>query len=65
MFGLDWQDLLSAIALVMVFEGIGPFLFPDGWRRLMRTVSETSPVTMRTSGFILMLAGLVLLNLVR
>ncbi|NKC12356.1 MAG: DUF2065 family protein [Gammaproteobacteria bacterium] len=65
MGGLDWQDLLSAIALMMVFEGLGPFMAPDGWRRMAQAASKTASKTIRAVGLGLMIVGLALLNLVR
>ena len=58
-----WQDLLAAIALVLVIEGILPFLNPPGYRRTLLLASQMNDKTMRTIGFSSMAAGLVLLYL--
>jgi uncharacterized protein YjeT (DUF2065 family) len=60
-----WQDLLAAIALLLVLEGITPFLNPAGLRRTLQLVSELSDRTLRTIGFGSMLAGALLLYFVR
>lgn len=60
-----WQDLLAALALMLVLEGILPFASPRGFRNLVRAVSETDDRSLRVSGLVTMLAGLALLYLVR
>jgi len=60
-----WQDLLSALALVFVIEGILPFLNPGGFRNTMRQVAEMDDRTLRWLGLAAMLCGLLLLYLVR
>jgi len=60
-----WQDLLAALALVLVIEGILPFVSPEGFRNMIRLVGEMDDRTLRNSGLFSMLAGLVLLYLVR
>ncbi|MGD9000608.1 MAG: DUF2065 domain-containing protein [Granulosicoccaceae bacterium] len=60
-----WHDLLAAIALVLVIEGIMPFLSPDGWRRMMLSVSQLDDRALRLAGLISMLAGAGLLYLLR
>ena len=59
------QDLLSAVALLMVLEGILPFLSPAAMRRVMRQVAESSDGSLRLTGLLSMLAGLAILYLVR
>lgn len=60
-----WQDLWVALALVLVIEGILPFVNPGGFRKMLRMVSEMDDKSLRNSGLFTMLAGLVLLYLVR
>jgi len=57
------DDLIRALALLLVFEGIMPFLTPDGWRRAMQQVSQFSDETLRTIGFVSMLIGVLILYL--
>ena len=63
--GVDWQDLLAALALVLVIEGMVPFLNPQSLRRLLETVSQLDDRTLRITGFISMLCGVVVLYMVR
>ena len=60
-----WQDLWTALALVLVIEGILPFVNPRGFRNMLRLVADTDDRTLRNSGLFTMLAGLVVLYLVR
>lgn len=60
-----WQDLLVGVALVMVFEGILPFLSPGRYRRSLLLASQMSDKMLRAIGMASMSAGLVVLYLVR
>jgi len=59
-----WHDLLVALALVMVIEGILPFLNPNGMRNMMRMMSEMEDKALRMTGLISMLIGVATLYLV-
>ncbi len=60
-----WQDLWAALALMLVLEGILPFLNPGVFRNMLRTVGEMDDRALRSGGLFTMLAGLLLLYLVR
>jgi len=60
-----WQDLWAALALMLVIEGILPFANPRGFRKMMQMVGEMDDRALRNGGLFTMLAGLVLLYLVR
>jgi len=60
-----WTDLWAALALVLVLEGVLPFLSPAVVRRMLETVSQVDDRSMRISGLVSMMAGLVLLYIVR
>ena len=60
-----WTDLWAALALVLVLEGVLPFLSPAVVRRMLETVSQVDDRSMRISGLLSMMAGLVLLYMVR
>jgi len=62
---MDWSDLLSALALVFVIEGIMPFANPAGTRRTMALISRMGDRALRTVGVASMLVGLFLLYIVR
>ena len=63
--GLSWQDLFTALALVLVIEGLMPFANPSTWRRTLRTVSELDDRMLRGIGAASMAGGLLLLYIVR
>jgi len=56
---------LAAVALMLVFEGILPFVAPRAWRETMRRVGELSDGQLRFVGLGSMLVGLAVLFLVR
>jgi len=59
-----WQHLWIAISLVLVIEGVLPFLYPERWRRLVAQMALIDNKTMRTIGLISMLSGIGLLLIV-
>ena len=59
------STLLTAIALMLVIEGVLPFLVPNLWRETFRRLTEMSDGQIRFIGLSSMLAGLLLLYLVR
>lgn len=58
-------DLLAALALVLVLEGLLPFANPDLLRRLMLQAAQLDNRGLRISGLLSMLVGLALLYLAR
>ena len=56
-----WHDLLVALALVFVIEGIWPFLSPNGLRQAMRAIAELDDRALRISGLVSMASGVALL----
>jgi len=62
---MDWQTLLVAVALMLVVEGIIPFLKPDAMRKVLTKMAQSDDRTLRISGLVSMVAGVVLLYLVK
>ena len=60
-----WTDLLSAVALVFVIEGVLPFARPESARRLFAAVSQLDNATLRFIGLTSMCVGLAVLYFVR
>ena len=56
-----WHDLLVAIALLLILEGIMPFLSPQGLRRTLSMLSRLSDNTLRFAGLSAMVLGCLLL----
>jgi uncharacterized protein YjeT (DUF2065 family) len=59
-----WNDLWVAVALMLVLEGIVPFLSPDSLRRMLVALIQMDNRSMHIAGLISMLAGVALLYLV-
>jgi uncharacterized protein YjeT (DUF2065 family) len=59
-----WHDLWVAFALILVIEGIWPFVDPRGMRRTMLLAAEQNNRTLRYLGLVAMLCGVGLLYLV-
>ena len=60
-----WTDLLTAIALVFILEGIMPFVNPDGLKKMFLIATQLNNSNLRFIGLSSMLFGLLLLYLVR
>lgn len=56
---------LSAVGLMLVMEGIMPFLSPRSFRRTLAAVAQGDDRVLRTVGLLSMLAGAALLYFVR
>jgi uncharacterized protein len=56
-----WLDLAKAFCLVLVIEGIMPFIAPTRWRNLAQLMAQIDDRTMRIMGFSSMALGAVLL----
>jgi hypothetical protein len=56
-----WHDLLVALALLFVIEGIWPFLNPDGLRQAMLAIAELDNRALRITGLVSMILGVGLL----
>ena len=59
-----WRDLGIALSLMLVIEGIIPFLYPGRWRQMVAALADVDNSTLRLIGLGSMIAGLVLLYLV-
>jgi uncharacterized protein len=59
------STLLTAFALMLVIEGVLPFLVPGVWRDTFRRLTEMSDGQIRFIGLTSMLTGLLLLYITR
>ncbi len=53
--------LLGALALMLVAEGLLPFLSPSTWRRMFERATRMSDGQLRFIGLLSLVCGLVLL----
>ena len=61
MFDINLSDLLAALALVFVLEGLLPFLNPERYRRMLTLAMRMDRQTLRFMGLTSMTIGLLLL----
>lgn len=59
-----WHDLAVAFCLMLVIEGILPFIAPDCWRRMLMMLDQIDNTTMRGIGLASMLTGTILLLII-
>jgi hypothetical protein len=59
-----WETFLNAVALMLVLEGMLPFLSPQTWREAFRKLTEINDSQIRFIGLTSMLAGLMLLLII-
>ncbi len=58
------DNIVFIIALVMIAEGIMPFLSPTRWKKLLLKMLSIDDRTLRIIAFIMMLVGVVLLSII-
>ncbi|MBL4820284.1 MAG: DUF2065 domain-containing protein [Gammaproteobacteria bacterium] len=58
------HNLAVAFCLMLVIEGILPFLAPGRWRKMLEAVEQVDDNTVRLLGFGSMIVGTVLLYIV-
>ncbi|MEE9309896.1 MAG: DUF2065 domain-containing protein [Cocleimonas sp.] len=61
---MNWQDLLTAFALLLILEGLLPFASPDSIKKVYKTMVDTPESTLRKVGLASIVAGLGLLYLI-
>lgn len=62
---MNWGDFWAALALVLVLEGLIPFVSPGGYRNMVRQMAGMPDQTLRYVGLGLVIAGVIALYLVR
>jgi len=58
------QQILIALSLVLVIEGLMPFINPKGMKKLMFTMSQLDEKSLRSTGLVSMVLGVILLYVV-
>jgi uncharacterized protein len=62
---VQWNDLLAGLAILLVVEGLFPFLNPARARRSFEQLARLADGDLRIAGLISMAVGLTLLFLAR
>jgi hypothetical protein len=57
-----WHDLVRAFGLVLVLEGLWPFLSPARWRSALLRVSSLDDRMLRGFGLAMMICGVIVLQ---
>jgi len=57
-----WHDLVRAFGLVLVLEGLWPFLSPQRWRNAILRVSSLDDRMLRGFGLAMMICGVIVLQ---
>ena len=60
---MNWGDLGIGLSLVLVIEGLLPFLSPRRYRKMLEVASGISEHRLRLGGVVCMLIGVFLLYL--
>jgi uncharacterized protein len=58
---LFFTSLFTAIGLMLIIEGLLPFIAPDRWKALFKAMLELPPQQIRMVGLGSIIMGLVLL----
>jgi uncharacterized protein YjeT (DUF2065 family) len=58
-------DILTALALVLILEGLLPGLAPTAWMKVMQDAMKIGPRGIRIAGIISMVSGALLLNFLK
>lgn len=59
-----WHELAVAFCLMLVIEGIMPFISPGRWRKMLLVLDQIDDNTMRMMGLASMLVGTVMLLII-
>ncbi len=62
---MNWTDLLAALCLVLVLEGLFLLVAPAAWKRMAAQLAVTEERALRIGGGLMIVAGLVALQLLR
>jgi uncharacterized protein YjeT (DUF2065 family) len=60
-----WEELGKAFCLMLVLEGIIPFLYPTRWRNLVAQLAVISDRQLRIMGLVSMMIGVGLLYILK
>ena len=59
-----WHEIAIAFCLMLVIEGILPFVAPQRWRQMLQAIDEIDDTTLRIIGLASMLTGTVILLII-
>lgn len=59
------HPFIAALALVLIIEGIMPFLTPNGWKNLLKQIASLDNKQLRIFGAVMMLTGAAILQYIK
>ena len=59
-----WQEIAIGLGLVLIIEGMLPFLSPQKWLQMLAQIAQMNDNGIRLAGLMSMSAGLILLIVV-
>lgn len=62
---MAWSDFFAGLAFYLILEGLLPFATPAGWRRGLAALARLPDSQLRAFGLLVVIAGLILLYVVR
>ncbi|AIY64654.1 DUF2065 domain-containing protein [Pseudoalteromonas piratica] len=57
---MNFDVLFLAVGLLLIFEGLGPALFPQKWREYLSEMAQLPDSQLRIIGIVLILSGWLL-----
>ena len=62
---MHWKEILTAVALLLIIEGMLPFTGPNRYRQVVAQIARLSDNQLRSIGLTAMIVGLLVLFFVR
>jgi len=62
---MNWDDLFSALALVLIIEGLMPFISPSAYKKNMEQMLKLDDSSLRKVALGSMVVGVFFLYLIR
>ncbi len=59
------HPFIAALALVLIIEGIMPFLAPNVWKDLLKQIAELNNKQLRIFGAVMLLTGAAILQYIK
>lgn len=60
-----WQDILTAVSLFLIIEGMIPFIGPNFYRQAVVRIAQMDDNGLRATGLTIASIGILILYLVR
>jgi len=62
---MTWSEIMTALALVLVIEGLLPFASPGRYRQMVAQIVTLNDNHIRTVGLVIIVIGLAMLFVIR